>query len=339
MGLTNFFYATVWGVFVLLVFFYLGIVCTLLYRMLLKGERRRALKKLLMGFSLFLLLGVYEMVLLMTVGGGGQLVSVPVLGAKLFICSTFFILVFLQSAGFVGDSLLYCGVFQLAVTVVMSFIDILYWAGLSGDDGYRLWLACVVFLCMVLFMGKLFYVCFKRYDTLVQIINKESLIEAGLNISALFMLSYFMMMGLLAKSGIFLGAMALLLLAIFHLYVLSRFNINPISIFTRRPIFSQRTSLSQRTALGQRTVLGQKAVQDSAASDDCNRTLEGVARKKSYRTLNVESSGDDMLMDCMPVDDYKIIQRLILHFELKKPFLDSDLKMDDITKQIYTNSF
>ena len=331
MGLTNFFYATVWGVFVLLVFFYLGIVCTLLYRMLLKGERRRALKKLLMGFSLFLLLGVYEMVLLMTVGGGGQLVSVPVLGAKLFICSTFFVLVFLQSAGFVGDSLLYCGVFQLAVTVVMSFIDILYWAGLSGDDGYRLWLACVVFLCMVLFMGKLFYVCFKRYDTLVQILNKESLIEAGLNISALFMLSYFMMMGLLAKSGIFLGAMALLLLAASHLYVLSRFNITPMSIFSRRPIFGQRATS------GQRATPGQRAAQDSAASTDLNRNLEGAARKKSYMTLKVESSGDDMLMDCLPVDDYKIIQRLILHFELKKPFLDSDLKMDDVTKQIYTN--
>ncbi|MBR4883414.1 MAG: helix-turn-helix transcriptional regulator [Bacteroidales bacterium] len=148
-------------------------------------------------------------------------------------------------------------------------------------------------------MGRLFYVCFKRYNTLVQILNKESMVEAGLSMSVLFLVSYFMMMGLLAKTGIFLGVIALLMLGAFHLYVLKKFNINVRTIF--------------------------------------RRAGTTVAPNKSYRRLKVESRVEDMLMEGLPMDDYKIIQRLILHFELKKPFLDSDLKMADITKQIYTN--
>lgn len=342
MGLTNFFYAPVWGVFVLLIFFYSGVVCVLLYRLLVKGEAWRSLKKLLMGFSLFLLLAVYELAVCFAFGGDGRLVSLPVCGAKLFICSTFFIFVFFQSAGFVEDRFIYCALFQLALVVVLGFIDLLYFIGISGDDSYTLCLAFVLFSCMALFIGKLFYVCSRRYDTMAQILNKESLVEAALNISALFLVSYFMMMGLLAKSGVFLGIIALLLLVASHLYLLNRWHFSRCGNSTRNNKYSSKYSTKYGSKYS--TKYDNKySSSDSSGSSSSSGIGSGSSAyntgigKKSYRILKWESSGEDMLMDGQPIDDYKIIQRLILHFETKKPFLDSDLKMADISKQIYTN--
>lgn len=306
MELTNFFYSPIWGVLILIIFFYCAIVCTLLYKLVVKGEGWRLLKKLLMGFSLLLFLGIYEFLLYIAAGADGQLVSVPVLGAKLFICSSFFVFVFFQSAGFVADRYIHCCLFQLGQVVLLGLIDLMYWAGISVDESYRLSLAFVAFACIVLFVAKFFYVCHRRYDTVVQVLDKESLARVGLNASLLFLVSYFMLMGLLAKTGLFLGIAVLMMLGAFHIHILNRW------YFSRFGTASLTSSCSLAT-------------------------LSGKGEKKSYRIQKVESSVEDMLMDGQPIDDYKIIQRLIHHFETRKPFLDSELKLADISKQIYTN--
>lgn len=254
----------------------------------MKGEEWRSLKKLLMGFSQFLLLGVYEFTLYLAVDEHGLLGSIPALSVKLFICSLFFILVFFQSAGFVSDSFLICFLFQLGLVVLLVFTDLLYLTGASGEDGYLLWLAFMVFAGAVLFIGKFFHVYLKRYETMIQTINKESLAEVCIIVSGIFLSAYFMMLGLLARKGILLGVVALLMLGCMHVMILKRWH------FSR-------------------------------------------SGKKNYRIIKGESSGEEMIMDVQPIDDYKIIQRLILHFETRKPFLDSDLKLGDVSKQIYTN--
>ena len=52
------------------------------------------------------------------------------------------------------------------------------------------------------------------------------------------------------------------------------------------------------------------------------------------RTESVEK---ETLMEGLIIDEYKIIQRLILYFESHKPYLNKDLKLADVSKHIYTN--
>ncbi len=53
--------------------------------------------------------------------------------------------------------------------------------------------------------------------------------------------------------------------------------------------------------------------------------------KERYIPL-VEELGDEDYLD-----DYKIIQRLIRYFEKEKPYLNQELKLADVSKEIYTN--
>ncbi|MBR5856482.1 MAG: helix-turn-helix transcriptional regulator [Bacteroidales bacterium] len=61
------------------------------------------------------------------------------------------------------------------------------------------------------------------------------------------------------------------------------------------------------------------------------------AAVKSYVPVEGEERGPALLLEEKIVDYQTIINKLILYFEKEKPYLDSDLKIADVCKRIYTN--
>lgn len=59
-------------------------------------------------------------------------------------------------------------------------------------------------------------------------------------------------------------------------------------------------------------------------------------RVKPYKFSKDEERFSGLVGD-LPSDEYVIIQRLISYFESEKPFLDKNLKLDDVSRYLYTN--
>lgn len=285
---TNLFCAPVWYVLILYVFSYSAIVCTILYRMFVKRETSRSLKKLVMGFSLMLLLGIYEMLLYLNLSGHELLGNLSIMMVKFFCCSSFFLFVFYQSAGIVADSFFHCALLQMTLVSLMGCADLLYCLSCIDERGYELFLAIVVLMTVFFFLLKFAGVCYRRFDTIMQIVEKENMSQVCVVAALILAVSYVVMMTLFVNYCDFLGIVVMLAIFSMHLFVLYRWH------FYR-------------------------------------------ASRKSYRIPRGEHCDDDMLMELQPMDDYKIIQRLIYYFETKKPYLDSDLKLADVSKHIYTN--
>ena len=285
---TNLFCTPTWYVLIWYIFSYTAIICTILYRMFVKGEMFRSLKKLLMGFSLMLLLGICEMLLYLNSSGQELLGNLSIMAVKFFCCSSFFLYVFYQSAGFVPDSFLHCALLQLAMVSLLGSADLLYCMGVVEEGGYMLILAIIVQLAVFSFLVKFSRVCCRRFETIMQILEKDNIAQVCIMASLILGVSYFVMINLFVSDCIILGILVLLVIFAIHIFLLYRWH------FYR-------------------------------------------AGRKNYKFTKGEHIEEDMLMELQPMDDYKIVQRLILYFETKKPYLDSDLKLADVSKHIYTN--
>lgn len=287
---TNLFYAPLGWCFILVVILYLGIDCAIVWRMSVDGDRRRSLKKMLLAFVPLLLLGIYEMVLCMAGAAAELHGNVSVLSVKLFICSSFFVLVFFQSVGFMADNFRHCALYQAVLYSVLLTADLLAWAIGMELSGYILMLLGMVVALMILFFSRFFNICIQRFDTMITIIKKDNFLEACTIISVILASSYIVMVSLFIHRSVLMGVVSLLMVLALHVRILYGI---------------------------------------------CWSGGRGI--KKSYKLVKYDNAQEQMLMDGQTVDDYKIIQRLILHFESHKPYLDSELKLADVSKQIYTN--
>ncbi len=64
---------------------------------------------------------------------------------------------------------------------------------------------------------------------------------------------------------------------------------------------------------------------------------KSTARRVYYSIGLREEGVRELLMEERITEDFKIIQRLVRHFEDDKPYLDKNLKLGDVAKRIYTN--
>ncbi len=67
------------------------------------------------------------------------------------------------------------------------------------------------------------------------------------------------------------------------------------------------------------------------------KTREKSRSRRTYLIVENEDNSDNLLNEEAITADFKIIQRLVLYFEEDKPYLDKDIKLGDVAKQIYTN--
>ncbi len=290
MELTNLFYTPMGWCFILVIILYFGIDCTIVWRLFAQKENRRLLKKMLLAFAPLLLLCIYEMGLWSCSSAAELHANVSILSVKLFICSSFFVLLFFQSVGFMEDKFTYCVRYQVVLYSVIVAADLFSWLVGIGLSGYILLLFGIVVLLVILFFFKFFNICIQRFDTMITIIKKDNFLEACTIISVILASSYMIMAALFMHEGVFIGIISLLMILSLHLRILY-------GMYWER----------------------------------------GRNIKKNYKLIKPDSADEQVLMDGQAIDDYKIIQRLILHFESHKPYLDSDLKLADVSKQIYTN--
>ena len=126
MELSNLFYTPVGCALLFSVILYFCMNCTILYKILIRGEWRLHLKKMLVTFVPLFILGLYE--ILLFIGGEGLLLSgsLSLFSVKLFICTSFFIVTLFQSAGFVDDKLKNGVLYQLGICIAVLAVDLLY---------------------------------------------------------------------------------------------------------------------------------------------------------------------------------------------------------------------
>ena len=287
MELANLFYTPTGCVLILSLVSYLFINCFLLYKLIIKGDKKRFVKKMLMAFIPFLMLGVSELFLYSSGLGCFFGINIPVLSIKLFICSSFFVFVSFQSAGFVDDKLWNCFVYQLVLLIILAFVDLYCYLFKQVLTSYVLLLSGIVLFVIFFLILKFFRVCLQRFDTMVQVIKKDNFADAcavfliGLCLSYLTLIALFL-------SSVVLGIISLFLVVTFHFILLYK-------------------------------------------------EYKNTPGKKPYKITRTDSVEKDALMEGIIVDEYKIIQRLILYFESHKPYLNKDLKLADVSKHIYTN--
>ena len=285
---TNFFYNTSKWAILLFILLYFGVNCALLYKILIKGEKRRQLKKMLLAFIPFMVLGIYTLAFHINGAEIPVYGNISIFSAKLFICSSFFVFVFFQAVGFVADKIKYCCIYQLAQCIILAVTDLIHY--ISGMEmlGYTIILSVVIVVPTIFVSFRIFQICLQRFDTMMQILRRDNFIEVCIVISTVLFSSYVILITLLAHTSILMGIISLLL------------------------IFSMQILLFYR---------------------ECRVPV----LKKNYKVVKSEGEDCDMLMDGQSADEYKIIQRLILHFESHKPYLDSELKLAHVSRQIYTN--
>ena len=288
MELANLFYTPVGCALLFSVILYFCMNCTILYKILIRGEWRLHLKKMLVTFVPLFILGLYE--ILLFIGGEGLLLSgsLSLFSVKLFICTSFFIVTLFQSAGFVDDKLKNGVLYQLGICIAVLAVDLLYFIFKIPVCWYVLLLSVIIIFVIGLFVYKFFQICMQRFDTMIQILKKRNFIGAFVVVTVGLFMSYVILVALFLHTSMLIGFISLCSILLLHI------------------------------------LLFYKEYKASSIS-------------RNYKIVRGDAPEDGMLMDGAVVDDYKIIQRLILHFESHKPYLHKDLKLADVSKQIYTN--
>ena len=287
MELANLFYTPIGCVLTLSSVSYLFINCFLLYKLIIKGDKKRSAKKMLMAFIPFLILGIYEGALYCSGVNCIFIGNISVLNVKFFICSSFFVFIFFQSAGFVNDRLLDCFIYQTVLLIALALADL--YCCLFGQiiSNYLLLLSGMALLVIFYLTIKFFRTCLKRFDTMLQVIKKDNFADACNIFLVGLCMSYITLIALFSSS-IVLEIISFMMVVILHFVLLYK-------EYKRTP------------------------------------------GKKVYRMARTESVEKETLMEGLIIDEYKIIQRLILYFESHKPYLNKDLKLADVSKHIYTN--
>lgn len=269
---------------------YFFINCYLLYRFFIKGERRLYLKKIMIVFGSFFMLVLQELVFYNCSFFEGVAYghNLSLLNLKLFICTSFFIIVIFQSIGFIEDGMKLCLQYLGILCSVIFITDTVCYISEIRSLYYAIALLVSIIGISILLIYKFIKMCMLRYDTIVQTLRKENLFSAFMIFIVVVLASYLLFISLLVRSCLVVEVCALSAVLLLHIIAV-------------------------------------------------NKEVGGYAIRRTYSMGKEENFGGDMLMDERVTDDYKIIQRLILHFESDKPYLDSDLKLADVSKRIYTN--
>lgn len=288
MELAKLFYTPVGCALLFSITLYFWMNCTILYKMLVRGERRLYLKKMLLAFIPLFILGLYE--ILLFIGGDGLLLSgsLSLFSVKLFICTSFFLVTFFQSAGFVDDKLKNGLIHQLGICIAVFAVDLLYFGFKIPTHWYILLLSGIIIFVIGLFVYKFFQICVQRFDTMIQILEKRNFIGAFVVCTVGLFMFYVTLVALFLHTSVMIGFISLVSILLLHILLFCR--------EYKAPVIN-----------------------------------------RNYKIVRNDAPDDGLLMDGIVVDDYKIIQRLILHFEAHKPYLHKNLKLADVSKQIYTN--
>ena len=287
MELANLFYTPKGCLLILSSVSYLFINCFLLYKLVIKGDKKRSAKKMLMAFIPFLMLGIYEEALYCSGISCIFIGNLSVLSVKLFICSSFFVFIFFQSAGFVNDRLLDCFIYQTVLLIALASADLCCYLFGQNISNYVLLLSGIALMVTFFLTIKFFRICLKRFDTMIQVIKKDNFAEACTVFLVGLCMSYITLIALFSSSVV-LEIISFVMIVFLHFVLLYK-------------------------------------------------EYKGSSGKKVYRMPRTENMEKETLMEGLIVDEYKIIQRLILYFESHKPYLNKDLKLADVSKQIYTN--
>lgn len=269
---------------------YLFINGYLLYRFFIQKERRLYLKKIMIVFISFFILVLQELVFYSSSSFEGVAYgyNLSLLNLKLFICTSFFIIIIFQSIGFLEDGIKLCLQYIIALCSVIFILDTMCYI----SDKRSLYYAIVLLLLLIAIGTSLIYkfikVCMLRYDAIVHTLKKDNLYSAFMIFIVVMLASYMIFISLLVRNCIAVEIITLAVVLLLHLVVV-------------------------------------------------NREIGGYKVKRTYNIVKEDDYPGGVLMDERITDDYKIIQRLILYFESDKPYLDSELKMADVSKHIYTN--
>lgn len=269
---------------------YFFINCYLLYRFFIQKERRLYLKKIMIVFVSFFILVLQELVFYgsSSFEGVAYGYNLSLLNLKLFICTSFFIIMIFQSIGFLEDGIKLCLQYIIALCSVIFIVDTMFYISDRRSLYYAIALLIFLIAIGISLIYKFIKMCMLRYDTIVQTLRKDNLHSAFMIFIVIMLVSYMIFISLLVRNCIAVEIIALAVVLLLHLVVV-------------------------------------------------DREIGGYKVKRTYNIVKEDDFTGGMLMDERITDDYKIIQRLILYFESEKPYLDSELKMADVSKRIYTN--
>lgn len=269
---------------------YFFINCYLLYRFFIQKEKRLYLKKIMIVFVSFFILVLQELVFYSSSSFEGVAYgyNLSLLNLKLFICTSFFVIMIFQSIGFLEDGIKLCLQYIIALCSVIFIVDTMFYISDKRSLYYAIALLIFLIAIGISLIYKFIKMCMLRYDTIVQTLRKDNLYSAFMIFIVVMLASYMIFISLLARNCIAVEIIALAVVLLLHIVVM-------------------------------------------------DREIGGYKVKRTYNIVKEDDFAGGVLMDERITDDYKIIQRLILYFESEKPYLDSELKMADVSKHIYTN--
>ena len=266
----------------------------LLFRYYTGIKNNGQIRKIIVTIFSFMLMGVQQTIIYCyTMDDGEATYPLPQLAIKLFVLTTLFALLLLQSSGFILDGVgkfikhlsgVYFAILAIDFfNVVFSFPQTYYIVILSGLMVFMIMALVVIFSS----------ICVKRYEFIKESIKKESCISAFVIVGVGLLASYAVFISALVKEDIFVGFLSIILLLGVHLMF----------IYGR--------------------------CKDMKSSGVC----------RSYMTLEEEQIEilNNSVLEEKNTDYNNVINRLILYFESEKPYLDSDLKLADVSRRIYTN--
>ncbi len=273
---------------------YISILLYLFYCYFRGGRVKFRLLELVAAVVSFLLMSVQQEAIPFFINEcrmqASPLILIPI---KLFILSTVFVVMLLQSSGLIkeGITLFIRHLCRLYMAILVA--DLLYVMGIMGADLHIMAMlgmtACVIMLLLL----KFFRVYIKACDYLKEGLTRENLMKFTFVSCVVLVISYTLFMSVFFREREALSIVPLTLLLSVQ-----------ISFF----IYWSRNGVRP----------ARYGVPADSRRDDQEKISAAVLEDKG--------------------SDYQdIIDRLVLCFENEKPYLNCDLKIEDVARRIYTN--
>ncbi len=198
---------------------YFVVNCYILYQYFIKGERRVYLHKILLAFASFFALGMQELFFYLFCGVNGESAArIPILNIKLFIYSSFFVVMLFQSMGFMEEGLRTCLKYQISLMLFMLSLDLLYYGINLHKQCYTVILSGLLIVVLGYLWWRFSAICLNRCDTIMKTMDKRNMIMGFCWLAAVVFMSYMVIISQILSNSYKFCMFTLILLMLGHLF-------------------------------------------------------------------------------------------------------------------------